>query len=490
MLQDGILMRTRRFNFENCSCLVVPDRMKPLVLHCMHSDKLSAHLGLHKTYERFLTRFYWKGMFTDVQNFVLSCQKCNAKKSPKKSPQYPVIAHVPQGTPWSEISFDALGPLPTSTNGNKHIVVFMDRLTKAVELFAVPDLKEKTIAKLFVNEIVPRHGCPTTVLSDRAGSFNSELMEQIYALLNTRKLKTSAYNPHHNGQVEKFNETLVAMLAMYVNKFQTDWDQYLNLVKGAYMSSPHATTGYTPNYLLYGRELKLPLDNIVEAREWYEEGEDFLSRLLRRTSFAQDLARARLLNRKAELEEKQTVPTVKIDYEFGDKIYVYVPDSKTKITNKLRSRWQGPFSVLERTSVVNYRVVRHLSGGGQETRLVNVRRMKPYTEATALSDIAHSIRNPFNARNDDENEGSSEESEGEYEVEAILDKKTRRGKRYYLVKWSGWDSSHNTWEPLENLVNSSVLIEEFESRQRQAQQQSNRAAAVLRRSQRVSHRRL
>lgn len=459
---DGLLLRKMRFNYEDRNCVVIPQKMRAIIMHHMHADTNSAHQGLHKTYERTALRFFWRGMFRDIEDYVASCRKCQQRKHPKRPAHPPSVSHVPSEGPWREIAFDAVGPFPETDDGNKHILVFMDRFTKSCELFAVKDLKESTVAQIIVNEIVPRHGCPATILTDRAASFNSELLQQIYALLNTRKLNTSAYNPQQNGQVERFNETLVVMISMYVSKHQTDWDKHLNILRGAYMSAPHPVTGYTPNYLEYGRELKLPLETVISAKEFYLDREDFLSKILQRTSFAQDLARARLLNRKIELEEKQEMSTVQLEYKFGEKVLIFVPDSKVNLSNKLLSRWIGPFTVVERTSPVNYRVVQHLPNNISDIRMVNVRRMKPYHQGSELSQQAHALGSaqPDNVQGGGERLASMEDEE--YEVEAILDRKLLYRKLHYLIKWRGYDMDSSTWEPLENLVNSSVLIEEFD----------------------------
>jgi len=486
---NGILVYSRRFNLETHRCIVIPMKLRPLVLHHMHSDILSAHLGVHKTYERILYRFYWKGVFKDTQNFVMSCPKCIARKDPKKRPRLPLLAHVPVGNPFSEIAFDAVGPFPRTASGNIHIVVLACRLTKYCELFAVPDLKEERIAHLIIEEIVPRHGCPRTILSDRAASFNSELLQQVYTILNAKKIITSAYNPQHNGQVERFNHTLVTMLSMYCNQFQNDWDQHLNLVKGAYHSAPNSTTGYTPNYLLYGRELKLPIDEIISAKELYQDRDDYLSTILTRTSFAQDLARARMLNRRVELEEKHDPLQFQINYSFGDQVFVFVPDTKTKsvlspdgnyrdiqLSNKLRSRWQGPFNIVERTSVVNYRVMRRIPNTDDiETRMVNVRRMKPFTQPNSLSSFGHQLDNDQHrsiiSSPTVEGEVVQPLGEEEFEVEEILAQRRYRNKIQYLVKWLGWGSDHNTWEPLDNLVNCAAHVAEFNRKQQSNQRQ-------------------
>jgi hypothetical protein len=390
---DGLLQIRRHFNWEVFWVIVIPEKMKHLILFHMHADPTSGHLGVYKTYGRISMRYWWKGYFKDVENYVVSCPRCASRKSPKKPASFPVITNIPEGAPWSDISYDAMGPLPTTERGNNHIVSFACRLTKNIELFAVPDLRETTIANLFIDEIVPRHGCPKFVLSDRAASFNSGVLNQIYTVMGSIKLTTSAYNPQSNGMVERDNETIAAMLTPYVHYDQKNWDQNLGTLAGAYRSSPHAATGYTPNYMEYGRELRLPVENIVGAKTIYWDQQDYLSEKLKRISLSWDIARARLLDRKLRLEEKSDAETFRIHYEEGQKVYVFVPDSsgRKKISQKLLSRWQGPFVVLERTSVVTYRVARKYDDGTTESRVVNVRRMKPYTEPNGTSMMAHQL---------------------------------------------------------------------------------------------------
>jgi hypothetical protein len=60
-------------------------------------------------------------------------------------------------------------------------------------------------------------------------------------------------------------------------------------------------------------------------------------------------------------------------------------------------------------------------------------------------------------------EEEEEKNSEEYEVEKVIDKKDEKGEKYYLVKWKGYDSSANTWEPLENLIHCRERIKEFES---------------------------
>ena len=78
--------------------------------------------------------------------------------------------------------------------------------------------------------------------------------------MQTNHLVTAAYHPQCNGLVERYNHTFAEMLSMYVNSYHNDWDGLIDFVTFAYNTSRQETTGYSPFYLLYGREAVLPID--------------------------------------------------------------------------------------------------------------------------------------------------------------------------------------------------------------------------------------
>lgn len=89
--------------------------------------------------------------------------------------------------------------------------------TKWPEAFAIPNIEAKTVAEIFVKEIVSRHGAPRVLLSDRGSNFLSSLFREVCFLMNTEKIFTSGYRPQTNGLVERFNGTLAQSLSMYVS---------------------------------------------------------------------------------------------------------------------------------------------------------------------------------------------------------------------------------------------------------------------------------
>ena len=59
-----------------------------------------------------------------------------------------------------------------------------------------------------------------------------------------------------------------------------------------------------------------------------------------------------------------------------------------------------------------------------------------------------------------------EEEQQELEVEEVLDRRQEKGQLYYLIKWKSFDSSANSWEPINNLIHWRDVIKEFEQRKK------------------------
>ena len=113
----------------------------------------------------------------------------------------PLLTSIPVSGPFDRVGVDVI-QFPKSAAGNKYAVVFVDYLTKRPEVFAVKDQTALTIAKLLMTEIVPRHGVPSELLSDRGTSFLSSLMYELYRLLGIKKINTTAYHPQTDGLIE------------------------------------------------------------------------------------------------------------------------------------------------------------------------------------------------------------------------------------------------------------------------------------------------
>jgi transposase InsO family protein len=157
---------------------------------------------------------------------------------------------------------DILGPFPISSLGNRYLLVVTDCFTKWVEAFPLSNMRTKTIAEVFVREIVCRYGVPLEVHTDQGRNFDSNLIKELTQLLGIRKTRATPLHPQSNGQVERQNRTILEYLSKYITDNQKDWDRWVSLYLLAYRSSIHTTTGVTPAEMYTGTDLRLPLDLI------------------------------------------------------------------------------------------------------------------------------------------------------------------------------------------------------------------------------------
>ena len=122
-------------------------------------------------------------------------------------------------------------------------------------------------------------------------------MRAVCDLLDIDNMRTTSYRPSTNGAVERFNRTLNNMLGKVVAENQKDWDMKLPFVMAAYRASQHESTGYSPNYLVFGRELRAPLDVVLDLpqnRDGAMNYDAYVSELDERLRYASRAVKAHL----------------------------------------------------------------------------------------------------------------------------------------------------------------------------------------------------
>ena len=147
---------------------------------------------------------------------------------------------------------DVCGLYPNSDRNNRYILVITDHFTKWVEAYTMPNQETKIIA-FCLEQFVNTFGYPDIILTDHGRNFESFLIKEMCVRLKIDKRTTSAYHPQCNGETERFNRTMNAMLAQYVDKNQKDWEVWLPSVLFAYRTAAHSSTGHSPYEMVFGR---------------------------------------------------------------------------------------------------------------------------------------------------------------------------------------------------------------------------------------------
>ena len=364
-LRDGILYRYFHGTREQ---LVVPVQLRLLVLSQLHDH--SGHGGVFKTTEKVKERYYWPGYEKDIEKHVQTCRPCQLRKSPNPRVIAP-IGTIKAEYPFQKISWDITGPLPETEQGNRYILVVTDLFSKWVEAFPIKKTDSLTLAKVLVDEIVCRYGTPTTLHSDQGANLCSDVIEKLCELLSIRRTQTSAYHPQGNGQVERMNRTLKDMLAKMVNDNQTNWDTELQKAVFAYRISINETTGFTPFLVNFGRSPRLPIDVMLGLHTTSHRNMPQYVQSLRRSvhKSIQEIRKILAQSRNWEKGKSSSHETINI----GDRVYLFVPAIKTGRSRKLTSLWRGPYTVVDKTSTVNYKIC--LIGGSARTMIVHRNRL-------------------------------------------------------------------------------------------------------------------
>ena len=223
-----------------------------------HDSLFAGQLGVSRTVYCLQDRVYWPGLHQDVHSYIASCTVCLAWKShcPRRAP----MGHVDVGHRWDRVAMDLLDMSVTTPKGNRYVLVMVDCFSRWTEACPLPDKTALAVADAFFQHIVCRFGMPSVIHSDQGREFENKVMQELCLLCRAHKTRTTPYRPGTDGLVERFNRTLLMMLAMFPGENRDDWDDLLPALMMAYRSSVHESTGYSPYRLRFGEECTLPMD--------------------------------------------------------------------------------------------------------------------------------------------------------------------------------------------------------------------------------------
>lgn len=192
------------------------------IIEGCHDPPSSGHQGEKKILERVKRRFYWYCLTANVLHYVATCAMCGASKKFARKSRAALQSYV-CGAPLDRLHLNFLGPFPASVNNNKYILVITDQFTKWVEAFAVTDQTSETTAKELVEESIARFGALLEIYTNQGRNFQSDLFKAVCKLLGATQTRTTPYHPASNGQVERFNRSLLQMIRCFINRDQTVW---------------------------------------------------------------------------------------------------------------------------------------------------------------------------------------------------------------------------------------------------------------------------
>lgn len=359
-------------------------------MHAYHDHALAAHLGFPKTLEKLQRKYYWPRLHDDLREHCASCRLCGEGKSPRRRPLIPLRSTGRIWYPFQRMSVDHV-KLLESDRGNTYLLVFTDYLTRWTEAFPVKSTDAKTVAEKMYEHIICRYGVPEELLSDNHKAFTGEVIKELTTILKISKTFITPYHPQANGLTERVNSTLQNMLAMFLNEHQRDWDLYLAPVLFALNTSHSSATGYSPYFLMYGRDPRLPIDILLNTPVTpYASMSEYAQALVRRLQAAfahasEELHQSHLAAQRMDRQRSKNMLT----FKEGDRVWLFIPVIPRGHTTKVARRWHGPYRVVQKLGDVSYKV-RPADGTSRQPVKAHVSRLKPYHDRRNLNYPIHS----------------------------------------------------------------------------------------------------
>ncbi|KAJ1584619.1 hypothetical protein NDA11_003564 [Ustilago hordei] len=312
--------------------------------------------------------------------------------------------------PWGSISLDFIEGLPPSKKYDSKtydsILVIVDRLTK----FAILAPTHKTVtakqtAVLLYGHMVRLFGYPDHMVSDRGRQFISGAWKAFAEQMGVKHSLSTAYHPQTDGQTERVNQVIEQYLRMYCNYEQNDWANLLDTAAFVYNNTVHNSIGVSPFFACYGWNPKAHPD-IPQRLGVNDPGRfEYLMDGKERCKYLQEQIREAQRRSVNQYNRKHK----DIEFKVGDMVYINRRNWKTRRpTPKLDTRFAGPYPVQERPTIP-----------------------------------------------------SLPDEDLDFEVEALIDKRSHNGTTEYKVLWRGYSEETASWEPVENL-NCPDLIQEYE----------------------------
>ncbi|KAG6619564.1 reverse transcriptase [Phytophthora cinnamomi] len=463
--------RDRPRDFVDEPRLVIPESLRPDMLHYAHEDFQGGHQGISRTYERLRSEFYWPGMYADVERCVKECVDCASGKG-RPPNEGPSPGNIEPRRPFEVVSMDFVTHMPESERGNTFLLLFQDAFSGFVMCKPMRSTTAQDVAEVYEECVFRRFGASSMVRHDQDPRFMSEVFTRFRELLGSKQRATLAYRPQANGQQERSVQTVVRSIRAYIAEAdQSDWDDHAERLMFALNTSFYATRLDTPFYLVHGWDAQGtlsamlgPKPSSVPERTAYE----WRRKLQRQYSYAQACAEDLQKKAKHQRSEVQTQrwrersARLKSGFEKGDSVWLYIPKVQPGLSRKLAHMWHGPFRIEEMHD--DFRVKLKIGDTGYRVNpWVHVSRLKPRVlfPKRPVGEVEVSGDDDFDAALLPEDSWEPDSERDEYEVENILDlrwsKQTRtsRRTREYLVKWKGYDDPE--WLPVSQLSCGALL---------------------------------
>ena len=358
--------------------VVIPCSLQETVMDKIHSGE-SCHAGIANTLELCRRHFYWPQMEECIKLWVGACYKCAATKAPTRYAKAP-LQHILFHTFNDGIVIDHIEPekVGMTTRRNKFILSITDCWSNFMVAVPTRTQNAEESISLIRRMWVERFGMPHEVMADNHPSFKSKFFKTVLAAFDCKLTHGQPYVSRTTGRAERSNRRInMAMRAALPGKCYKDWDLYLGRVVFSLNCLKNRHTGYSSNFLVFGRELNTPLSILAENRKDFElepiETGKYDSKAWEIYKNCKEITRRVRRNAKADFCYSQRYHDKNLKgpyFEEGEEVFILIQCP----SHKFGPRWVGPYKITRKISDHLYVIT--LPGGEEKT--YNIGKLKKY----------------------------------------------------------------------------------------------------------------
>ena len=362
IVKDGVLYRNfyNVKGFVDCLQFVLPSELKVSFLELIHGD-VAGHLKFVKCLDHVKRRAWWYTWKRDLKLFIDCCKKCasyHRGAAPKQGLLNPMVV----GGPGERWCIDLTGPHCLS-DGYKYLFTAICPFSKYAVAVPIRNKEASTVANVIVNHIFLKWGLCFEILHDLGKEFEAALLSELLKILGILNLKSSGYRPQTSGSIEVWHKVLNSMLAKVINENQRDWCKWINYVVFCYNATSHSSTGFSPHFVMTGRQPLWNVDFLLGNVDVSELSvPEYTTLVLQQLDKAFHLVREHL-NATADYARTWYNRRVKPhDFEIGDPVRVYNPRRFRNRSPKWQSFYAETGVVVKKLNDATYIVKLNKSG--------------------------------------------------------------------------------------------------------------------------------
>lgn len=339
--------------------VVCPQGWRRRVIEETHRQ---AHAGWSRTADRIQLDWFWPKMREEIRRRVTTCVHCQRSKPGEARATRVQTGGLRCGRPWQVMALDLVGPLPATAKGNQWLMVIADHFTKWGDAITLPNATTEEILDRLEHSVFMQYGIPERIHTDQGAQFEGSLFQEFCHLRGIDHSTTTPYHPQGNGVVERNNRTLTEALRALLDAEDGEWDEWAARIMRTFRATPHSATGETPNFLFFGRELRLP-DNLSARRPPLQCHHEYTQALMDQATTAE-----------AKLTDADwAAPKLPEDrFKEGDWVLAKSHQRTKGRGRKLLVRYRGPIRIRSRPKAGVYELE------DRRRSVVNESELKPY----------------------------------------------------------------------------------------------------------------